>query len=118
VYIKKDPTNTKAKAEAANRMPATGVTLRMALKYKDEIKETSVPVAFHPDDEKADWSKWSKISITTARSFSVSQFDSPEDTYIQVMITPTDATMAGNNKDAGSVLIAAPSLEYLPDGPD
>ena len=118
VYIKEDPTNTTIQSadKVANRFPASGVTLQMALKYDDEVYKTSAPAAFHPDDEDTDWSEWTKVTLTSGDAFSVTQFGTTEKVFIELRITPTDAAQAGNNKDAGSLLIASPSLEYLPDG--
>jgi hypothetical protein len=119
VYIKEDPTNTKIDSgdKAANRLPASGVTLQMALRNDGETYKTTVAEAFHPDDEDADWSEWTKISVTSGDSFNVTQFDDPDKTFIQLRITPTDTSSGSDERDAGSVLIASPILEYLPDGP-
>lgn len=117
LYVKEDPSHTKANATASNRFPAVGVTLQLSLKKGGELQEITMPVVYRPDDEEADWSQWSRISITTNKAFGVTRFDSDEEVRLELMISPTDTTMAGNYKDAGSVLIASPSLEYLPDGP-
>ena len=116
VYIKEDPTHTKASATAPNRFPANGVSLLMSVKSGDTVLKTTVPEVFSPDDEGADWSVWSQISMTAFIQFDLPGAGTIEEQMLELAITPTDTSAGGAGKDVGSILIAAPSLEFLPDG--
>jgi hypothetical protein len=117
LYVREDTTNTISGTgtKQNNRFPATGVSLRtgIAVEGEDPIY-IGGPEAFHPDDPDTDWTGWTEISMEAQISF-LSRGD-PSTLFLVCGITPTDITSGGIDRDAGSILIAAPFLEFLPEG--
>jgi len=117
VYIKNDPTNTKlrdAGDATTNRMPATAVTLRSRFVELDDALEEKTALrvdstVHKPDDEDADWSNWYQITHTFHLQWNPSNWTGGAQ-RLELGITPTD-TSSGLTRDAGSILVASPSLQ-------
>lgn len=84
------------------------VSLQMSLQSDNEPYKTTMITMLEDN-----WSEWTEIEIISEDAFMLSQVD---DANIQLRIFPTDASLAGNNKDTDSILIKEPFLEFLPDG--
>ena len=105
VYIKQEPASNISPT-VKNRFPATGITLQIE-GTPDYISNGYAYAVHYPTDEGVDWSSWTQISVDIHGLNPSSQ----PDVGIDVSITPNDI----NDKDVGSILIASPSLEFLPD---
>jgi hypothetical protein len=118
VYIRQDPTNTTGSIPVNNRMPASAVSLCAGYRVgTDGISFNSgPPTVFKADAEDADWSQWTKVTAYVEIQLSDVYAAPGETVYLELMIAPTDTSLAGLNRDAGSLLVAAPYLEYLPAG--
>jgi len=120
LYIKQDPTNTKAREAASdikNRLPARAVTLRSRLIEFDDALTTKKPLTTSTtvhkyNDEGADWSGWYLVSHTFELQWNpVNWYGGPQ--HLELGITPTDMSLGSLKRDAGSILVAAPSLQLV-----
>jgi len=106
VYVKQDPN-----AGANNVFPASRISLGINRAYD------SVTTAFLDDGSKgiaaaSEWSDWTKVSAT----FKNVQVDVYGDAYPSLELTISATDSAGDaTRDVGSILVSAPSLEFLPD---
>ena len=108
VYIKQEDSASVTPA-VKNRFRSAGVTLQIKGPH-DSVSDFTVATAFHPDDEDADWTSWQLIS-TDIEDLYPSAKEEPNNA-VTLSIYPTDVY----DLDIGSVLIAAPSLEFIPEG--
>ena len=105
VYIKQEP-SASISPTVKNRFRAAGITLQAA--GPADAGSTTYAYAVHsPDDDGADWSAWSQVYVDIEGLNPSSQ----ESAGIDISITPNNI----NAKDVGSILVASPSLEFLPD---
>ncbi len=116
VYVRKDPTNTTGTDPVNNRMPVTAVSICAGYRVGEngETIPFSSPAVFTAADYEDGWAAWT--NVTTYVDLKLSQIYGDGTAYLELMITPTDTSAAGAARDAGSVLIAAPRLEFLPGG--
>jgi hypothetical protein len=94
-----------------NRFDAHSISLSLKLSMGEEIAQFQ---SFFSDEEGWSRDEWTKITFQTPK---VLQFNIPDDPdaelpYLEIALTPTNAV----SRDIGSILIAAPSLMYEPDG--
>ena len=96
-----------------NRFPATGVSLAVDGAVNGTFTyDTQVAVA-HPTDPGANWSGWTFVTGRFAMT-SIPSSSTPNAPMIQLSISPTDVTFSLAKEDVGSLLIAAPRLEFIP----
>ncbi len=108
VYVKQEESASVTPA-VLNRFRSTGVTLQVEGPYASH-SDTSAAAAFHPDDENADWSSWQAISVDINDLYPSAKEE--PDNVVVLSVYPHDV----NDEDIGSILIAAPSLEFIPEG--
>ena len=116
VYVRQDPTNTTGTDPVNNRMPATAVSLCAGYRIgaAGDTIHFSTPAVFSASGYEDGWAAWTKV--TAYVDLKLSQIYGDGTAYLELMITPTDTGSAGADRDAGSLLIAAPHLEFLPGG--
>ena len=119
-YVKQE-IDDQISPSVANRFRNNGISLTTNY-YSDYqgTPGTSTPdkyktAVFKPTDDGADWSGWTEVYVED--SFQIPPIEEPTVTpapaavpIITVMIMPTNYL----DKDAGSLLIAAPTFEFLP----
>ncbi|MFP4383922.1 MAG: hypothetical protein ACLFST_02325 [Spirochaetia bacterium] len=94
-----------------NRFDADSISLSLKLSMGEEITQFQ---SFFSDEEGWSRDEWTKITFQTPK---VLQFDIPDEPdaevpHLEIALTPTNSV----SRDIGSILIAAPSLTYEPDG--
>jgi hypothetical protein len=97
-----------------NRFSATGVSIAVDGAVNGTFAYKAQVAVAHPTDPGANyWSQWTLVK----GSFSVTSIPSsspPNAPMLQLSISPTDVTSSIENEDVGSLLIAAPRLEFVP----
>jgi hypothetical protein len=109
-YVKNDST---VSPNTPNRFPASGISLAVDGATNGSFIDTTQVAVAHPTDTGVDWSQWTKVqgsfSITSIPSSSAATAPT-----LQLSLTSTDITYNLGRMDVGSLLIAAPRLEFVP----
>ncbi len=104
VYVRRDPTvGDVSVAENRNRFDANAVTIGISSDRHTHRKKIL------PSDSEGGWGDWTRIEYSEFLQTPLEAED--DDIVIELSISPTDEISTGQ-KDAGSILIAAPSLEF------
>ena len=121
IYVRQDPTNTKGPVPVNNRMPGAAVSLTYRLMDGGTEETAANPaaagtVAVFAPSEDSDWSSWTLLTAYFENVQVDIQTQGTGEITLELSVCPTDISLGGDNRDAGSILIASPSLVFLPDG--
>jgi hypothetical protein len=111
LYVRDDPTadqTSTAATHASNRFYASGLTVTVTAAVKSGSGTYTAFVA-RPS---GGWTSWTKLSFNMGFDFVDNDSQLNGSPALTIRLSPTDTTTA--SRDAGSLLIAEPSLTYNP----
>jgi hypothetical protein len=117
VYVHDDPTADQTSLNhIGNRMEPSGITVRF--KAAQQPLSTTLEPVFIPRDSSWAGASWKKITVKTGFNFVEKDADIAANGYanaLEIYLSPTQLDVnTVNGRDAGSLVIAQPSLVFNP----